>query len=79
MAVMRYLFVIGTKGQPPQAFADEQSAFFPNATAMEMKYIWVASRLPDEDMAAFTEVVMGRSLPTAKGLEESADSFRGAR
>lgn len=77
IAVMRYMFAVGTKGTPPQEFVDEQSGFFPNATAAEMKYLWVASRLPDEDMADFTEALLGRTLPTAKGLEESADSFRG--
>lgn len=77
MNVLRYLFTVGTKGTPPPEFVDEQLPYFPNATAGELKYLWVASRLPDEDMGAFTEAVMGRSLPTAKGMEESADSFRG--
>lgn len=77
LAVLRYLFVIGTKGTPPPEFIEDQRPFFPNATDLEMKYLWVAARLPDEDMGLFTEAVMGRSLVTAKGLEESADSFRG--
>ncbi len=76
LKLIRYLFVIGTKGQPPQSFIDEQSPFFPNASDVEMKYLWIASRLPDDDMAAFTEAVMGRTLPTSKGLDESAESFR---
>lgn len=77
LAVLRYLFSVGTKGKPPQDFIDEQVQYFPNATEQEMKYLWVASRLPDEDMEAFTEAVMGRTLPTSKGIEESANSFRG--
>lgn len=76
LKLMRYLFIVGTKGTPPQDFIDAQSPFFPNATEMEMKYLWVASRLPDEDMGEFVEAVMGRTLPTTKGLEESANSFR---
>jgi hypothetical protein len=77
LAVLRYLFTVGTKGTPPPEFVEEQRPFFPTATDLDMKYLWVASRLPDEDMALFTEAVMGKSLVTAKGLEESADSFRG--
>lgn len=77
MAVLRYLFILGTKGTPPPEFVEEQRTFFPGATDLEMKYLWVASRLPDEDMELFTEAVMGRSLPTAQGLQEAANSFRG--
>lgn len=76
ITLLRYLFVVGTKGNPPQEFISQQIEFFPNASDSELKYLWVASRLPDEDMGAFTEAVMGRSLPTAKGLDESAESFR---
>lgn len=77
LAVLRYLFIVGTKGTPPPEFAEEHRPFFPNATDLEMKYLWIASRLPDEDMGLFTEAVMGKALVTSKGLEESADSFRG--
>lgn len=76
MAVLRYMFVVGTKGTPPLEFVEEQRPFFPFATDQEMKYLWIASRLPDEDMALFTEAVLGRSSITSKGLQESADSFR---
>lgn len=76
VALMRYLFVVGTKGEPPQEFIDEQSFYFPSASPAEMKYLWIASRLPDEDMAAFTEAILGKTIATAKGLDESADSFR---
>lgn len=78
IALMRYLFIIGTKGQPPQDFVDEQRPFFPNATDGEMKYLWVASRLPDEDMAEFTEAVMGRTLPTTKAVEQ-VSNFTGSK
>jgi hypothetical protein len=76
MRLVRYLFVIGTKGTPPQEFIDEQAQFFPNAPDSEMKYLWVASRLPDADIGDFREAVMGRTLPAAKGLNESAETFR---
>lgn len=76
LRLLRYLFTVGTKGAPPQEFIDEQAPFFPNATEQEMKYLWVASRLPDDDLGYFTEAVMGRSLPTPKGQQDAADSFR---
>lgn len=73
MRVLRYLFVVGTKGKPPQSFVDEQATFFPNASDVDMKYLWIASRLPDDDMGAFTEAIMGRTLPTTKGVNEVAN------
>lgn len=73
MAVMRYMFSVGTKGTPPPEFVEEQSVYFPNATAAEMKYLWVASRLPDEDMADFTEALLGRAIPTPKAVEQVAN------
>lgn len=76
LAQMRYLFVAGTKGQPPQEFIDEHLSYLPNATDSEMKYLWVASRLPYEDIGAFTEAVISKTITTTKGLDESANSFR---
>jgi len=76
IAIMRYVFVVGAKGQPPPEFVEEQRMFFPDATDLEMKYLWVASRLPDEDIDVFTEAVLGRGIPTEKGLRESAATFR---
>lgn len=70
---LRYIFVVGAKGQPPQAFVDTQAQFFPNASDLDMKYLWVSSLLPDEDIDKFTEAVLGRSTTTAKGLEDAAN------
>lgn len=71
--VMRYIFVVGVKGQPPSSFIDEQRQFFPEYTDLDMKYLWVTSLLPDEDIDKFTEAVMGQALTTTKGLEEAAN------
>jgi hypothetical protein len=74
--VLRYLFVVGVKGQPTAEFVAEQAAFFPNATEMELKYLWVASRIPDADIDAFSEALMGQARPTEKGIAEAGESFR---
>ena len=71
--VMRYTFTVGAKGQPPPEFVEEQRSFFPSASESEMKYLWVASLLPDEDIGLFTETVIGQNMTTAKGLEEAAN------
>lgn len=73
MAMLRYIYVVGTKGTPPPEFVEEQSTFFPNATAAEMKYLWIASRMPEDDLGAFTEVLLGRAIPTPKAVEEVAN------
>lgn len=74
---LKYVFTMGVKGQPPQSFIDEQSSFFGTMNDLEMKYLWVASLVPDDDIDAFTEAVMGMTMPTEKGMAEVADSFRG--
>lgn len=71
--VMRYMFNVGVAGVAPEDFADEQRQFFPNATDADLKYLWVASMLPDADIDKFTEAIMGRGLTTVKGLEEAAN------
>lgn len=74
--VLRYLFLMGVSGEPDQAFIDDQRPFFPNATEADLKYLWVASLIPDDDIDTFMEAVMGQVMPTQKGLEQVADSFR---
>jgi hypothetical protein len=74
---MRYIFNVGVKGEPPQDFIDEQMQFFPDATSTDLKYLWVASRVPDEDIDRFSEAILGRTIATEAGLQEAADSFPG--
>lgn len=69
--VMRYVFVVGAKGQPPQEFIDTQRQFFDDATDNDLKYLYVSSLLPDEDIDTFTEAVLGKTIPTTKGIEEA--------
>lgn len=71
--VMRYMFCVGAKGQPSQEFVDTHRQFMPDATDLDLKYLWVSSLMPDEDIDKFTEVVLGRTIPTSKGLEEAAN------
>ena len=71
--VMRYVFVVGVKGQPPQEFVTEQKQFFRDATDLDIKYLWVCSLLPDADIDTFTEACLGKNLATSKGLEEAAN------
>ena len=73
MNVMRYVFVVGTKGQPSQEIKDEQRQFFPDATDLDLKYLWVTSRVPDRDIDLFTEAILGQNMATVKGLEEAAN------
>lgn len=68
-----YMFNKGVKGQPPQDFIDEHTPLFPEATPAELKYLWVCSMLPTDDIILFTEALISRAAPTAKGLEEAAN------
>lgn len=73
--VMRYVFTVGTNATPPDDFIEAQAAFFPDATATDLKYLYVASLIPDSDIDKFTEAVLGRSMATETGLKEAANSF----
>lgn len=73
MRVGIYMFNTGVKGQPPQDFVDEHAPLFPDATQAELKYLWVCSQLPYEDITSFSEALISRATPTAKGLEEVAN------
>lgn len=71
-----YVFTIGVSGSPPDDFIDEQRAFFPHISDVYMKYLWICSQLPDEDINELAEAITGQSLATQKGLQASADTFR---
>lgn len=68
-----YMFNTGVKGQPPQDFLDEHVPLFPDASPAELKYLWVCSMLPTDDIIPFTEALVSRAAPTTKGLEEAAN------
>lgn len=71
-----YVFTLGVKGKPEEEFVEEQKAFFPNASDVMLKYLWICSRLPDEDIDKLAEAIIGQMLPTSKGLQEAANSFQ---
>lgn len=74
--VMRYIFTVGTNATPPEEFIAAQAEFFPDATETDLKYLYVASLIPDSDIEKFTEAVLGQSMPTEKGLQAAANSFQ---
>lgn len=73
IATMRYIFNVGVKGEPPKDFVSEQQTFTPHATQADIKYMWVCSQLPDEDIDRLVEVILGKNIVTTKGLEDAAN------
>lgn len=73
---MRFLYQLGTVVTVPDDFMDERRDFFPNATAGDWKYLYICSLVPDQDIEYLTEAIMSMNMPTARGLQEAADSFR---
>lgn len=68
-----YLFTLGVKGKPDDEFVADQLAFFPDASDVTLKYLWVCSMVPDEDIQLLAEAIIGKMLPTTKGLDEAAN------
>lgn len=74
--LMTYLLTAGISGTPPEVFVEESSLLFPDANDLEMKYLWVISRVPDNDIEALMEAIMGQTALTQKGLEDAAANFQ---
>jgi hypothetical protein len=70
---LRYLFTKGIKGSAPDEFVAEHRSYFPDADDQEFKYLWIMSLVEDADIEDFTDAVMGRYIPTQKGMEEAAN------
>lgn len=73
ISILIYVFTIGVKGTPDEEFIEEQRAFFPDASDTMMKYLYVTSLLPDEDIDKLAEAIIGQGSPTAKGIDEAAN------
>jgi len=73
ITILRYLIVVGVKGQPPQEFIDTQRQIFPQSNDTDMKYFWVGSMLADEDIESFSETILGSGTATTKGVESAAN------
>ncbi len=77
--LMRYVLTEGIAGKPPKEFIKRyRELYFPEASDDELKYMWVASLLPDQDdIAVLMRAIMGQTIPTGEGLEEAAATFPG--
>lgn len=71
--VMRYLFCVGIKGTPPADFVELHRLFMPDATDLDLKYLWVSSLMPDKDIDSFSEALIGQTGITAKGIDDAAN------
>jgi hypothetical protein len=70
----KYLFNIGIKGQPLEGWLAENAEYIEEATASDLKYMWVASLVTDgDDLTELINVIMGYALPTVKGMSEAAN------
>lgn len=70
----KYLFGIGVKGQAPDDWIADNIEFVPDATQKDLKYMWIASLVPDSnDVQALIEAILGFSVPTEKGVESAAN------
>lgn len=71
--VMRYMFCVGVKATPSPEFADIHRQFIENATDLDLKYLWVSSLVPNDDIDTFTSALLGQFGVTTKGIDEAAN------
>lgn len=78
--LFRYLFSQGVHCDVPTEFKHEHLEFFPGASDSFMQYLFICTLLEDDadEIAALSDAIMGQTMPTASGLEASAERFPGA-
>lgn len=77
--VMQYILCTGIDtGTVPDDFVTEYMDFVPDARANEIKFAYITSLVPLDDFGELMEAILGEHEPTAKGMQQVADSFRGA-
>lgn len=74
--ILRYVLLTGLKGSPAADWLEEHREYFPSASDRELRYIWLLSLIPPEELDALTDFIIGRIVPTQGGLRDAADSFR---
>lgn len=71
--VMRYMFCVGVKATPSPEFVELHRQFIPEASDLDLKYLWVSSLVPDKDIDAFTNALLGQFGVTTKGIDDAAN------
>lgn len=77
--IVKYVFVHGIANETPVEFVQEHAEFFPDATASDMKYLWIGSLVDEEstDIQKLIEAITGQNAITEEGLEQATASFPG--
>lgn len=77
--ITRYALTEGISDNAPKDFVQRyRELYFPEASDDELKYLWVASFLPDQDAAIeLMQIIVGQSVPTEKGFESAKETFQG--
>lgn len=76
--VMQYIFGTGiNSGEIPDEFVEEYLEYVPNAKNAEIKYAYITSMTPTDDIGALMDAIMGETEPTEKGMQQVAQSFPG--
>lgn len=80
LRITRYFLIYGVADDAPDDFVQEYREFFPDASANELRYLWLVGLLGEdnpEDWELITAAITGQTAPTEKGVAQSTDSFRG--
>ncbi len=78
--MMQFMVNVGVAKDAPVEDSDYLEAiapYFEEMTPQVRKYFWVLSLLSgDAEAAALLEAIGGNAMPTQKGMDDAADSFR---
>ena len=77
MQMMRYVLAAGTNIPAPADWIETMGAFFPNPTPTNLRVYWLFEQLDTDEVTDLMDHIMGRSMPTEKGLQIARDRFPG--
>lgn len=77
--VLRFVALRAVADDPPPEFTEEALPFLPDgAGTKDIKYMWIASMLQDEDeVKSFVAAALGQTMTTPEGIAESEAAFPG--
>lgn len=76
LRIMQGLYLQGIEvGDIPAEFAEEHAYFYPDSNKFSLRYDYICSLVPDEDIEWLVEAITGQTTATPKGVAEAEQSF----
>lgn len=72
---IKYVWERGVTDQPPADDLKRLKEFLPHASASDLKYMWIAEQMDDDEIGDLTEAITAQTAPTEAGIAEAEATF----